>query len=400
MFSGLVSWKIGNTKTFAHAIEEDRIMIKKSDWYDKENNAMIFHFEGKTKTLSSSVLQGGLRTDLKYALNINCQGNAYESEMLEETYEKELMRQVRSCGMDPSQATALSTSAWLELSAECTRTFRELEVRAVVSGGIDYNAVAPGDPTSYYEEDGTYQMLHPGTVNIFVFVNQNLTDSAMVRGMMVITEAKASAVRELMLGSCYSTSLATGSGTDGCVLAANMDSSHLLTDATGHSKLGELLGDAVKTAVKQALLNQTAANGARQFRLLQRVRRYGITQGTLYDQYKEYEGDYRKLGVSFENAAAFDAVLNRFQQNSNLVLITSLYVHLLDQKSWGLILNGEVLRDGKHLLQTSYYVGDHQFLKDCYPEEAFEVERFSSKNQTADPVHLLEHFLLLFLGAV
>ena len=57
-----------------------------------------------------------------------------------------------------------------------------------------------------------------------------------------------------------------------------MDGKTTLTDASGHSKLGELIGRTVSTAVTQALLKQTAASGARQFQVLIRTARYGITQ--------------------------------------------------------------------------------------------------------------------------
>lgn len=34
---------------------------------------------------------------------------------------------------------------------------------AAVTGGIDSNGMCPGDPSSYYERNGAYEMLPPGT---------------------------------------------------------------------------------------------------------------------------------------------------------------------------------------------------------------------------------------------
>lgn len=96
----------------------------------------------------------------------------------------------------------------------------------------------------------------------FCIYQPERTDAAIGRALMLCSEAKAAAVSHLLLGSCYS-EIATGSGTDGTVIAACMDGKTTLTDASGHSKLGELIGRTVSTAVTQALLKQTAASGAR-----------------------------------------------------------------------------------------------------------------------------------------
>ena len=45
----------------------------------------------------------------------------------------------------------------------------------------------------------------------------------------------------------------------------------ILTDASGHSKLGELIGKAVSSAVKQALMNQTAADVLKEFSLKEQL---------------------------------------------------------------------------------------------------------------------------------
>ena len=65
---------------------------------------------------------------------------------------------------------------------------------AAVTGGIDSNGMCPGDPSSYYERNGAYEMLPPGTINVFIYINQNVTEAAMVRSMMIASEAKAAAV--------------------------------------------------------------------------------------------------------------------------------------------------------------------------------------------------------------
>ena len=123
---------------------------------------------------------------------------------------------------------------------------------AAVTGGIDSNGMCPGDPSSYYERNGAYEMLPPGTINVFIYINQNVTGGSHGPLNDDCSEGKSSGRSHLLLGSCYSEEIATGSGTDGMVIASAMEGELTLTDASGHSKLGELIGRAVRMAVKHA----------------------------------------------------------------------------------------------------------------------------------------------------
>lgn len=362
--------------------------------YTQKHGNTIFSFPGRTKVLSTSPLNGGITTDLSYALNINCMNGAYECEMLGDTYEEDLAAHARKMDIDPAATTALSTAAWTELCAVEEASFRDLTVTAAVTGGIDSNGMGPGDPAFYYEEEGSYELLPPGTINIFLYINQNLTDPAMVRALVICSEAKAAAVSELLLGSVYSEAIATGSGTDGTVIAADMESPHTLTDASGHSKLGELIGKAVKSAVKQALLKQTAASGPRQFQLLTRTSRYGITAGTLWDFYTAHQDVFQQFDIHFAGASALERAVLSHNRTSNLVLCVSLYIHLMDQLRWGLIMEREAIREGKRLLLYGLYWKKDHFLADAYPDAAWEhpiLQTFSLKEQ-------LLYLLLFYLS--
>lgn len=349
-------------------------MMKDTFICDQRDGCTIFSFPGRTKVLSTSPLNGGITTHLTHALNINCMNGAYECEMLGDTYEKDLMAHARSLDIDPQTATALSTAAWTELCAVERIHYRELSVTAAVTGGIDSNGMSPGDPSSYFECGGAYEMLPPGTINVFIYINQMLTDAAMLRALMIASEAKASAVSHLLLGSCYSEEIATGSGTDGTVIASCMEGELVLTDASGHSKLGELIGRAVSLAVKQALMKQTAACGPRQFQVLVRTARYGISVGLLWDFYTEHEELFRRYQICFAKASELEQAFLAHNRTSNLVLYVSLYLHLMDQLRWGLIMEREAVRDGRRLLLSGLHCGRNTFLADCYPAGAWEEE--------------------------
>lgn len=369
--------------------------MKQDRVYRNKGNVVI-KFGGKRKVLSTSPLNGGITTHLNSVINIDCLGGLYECEMIADTYEEELRIQVKENELNPDGTTALSTAAWTEFMAEKENSYQELSVRALVTAGIDSNGMRAGDIGSYYEKDGLYEMLPPGTINIILLINQNLTDAALCRALVVCTEAKAAAIEELQLGSCYSEGIATGSGTDGTVIAANMEGEITLTDASGHSKLGELIGKTVKEAVKEALLMQTAASPARQHQVLKRTERYGITVGSLWDYYCIRREWFQKLAVHYENATQMEKTLLGCNTGSNLVVCISLYLHLMDQVRWGLIMEEEARREGKRLLQCMLYWKCNRFLEDAYPMEAWGN---TALPKSVSLKELLEYFMILYIGS-
>lgn len=359
-----------------------------------KNGNQIFPLQGRKKVLCTSPLNGGITTHLTALMNINCLGGRYDCEMLGETYEEDLAAHVQKNGLDPKTTAALSTAAWTEHAASASESYRELTVTAVATGGIDHNGMRVGDPAGYAEIDGSYELLPPGTINLFLFVNQNLTDAALLRALVVCGEAKAAAVQELLLGSCFSEDLSTGSGTDGVILIADLDSQHTLTDASGHSKLGEMIGNCVKRAVKQALQNLSAASPARQFQLLKRLGRFGVTIGSLWEFYEEHQDYFASQGASFSGICDLERIFEQYNQNSNAVLVWSLYAHLLDQHRWGLIMESETVREGRKLLLNQLHIKEGTYLKDCYPAEAAKTD-----TDGITPKEILFSYLLLFLAA-
>lgn len=310
----------------------------------------VFTFPQKAKVLSTSPLNGGLTRYLSHAVNINCMNGSYECRMLGDTYEEDLAAHVRSMGLSPSCTTALSTAAWTELRATEEVCFRDLVVTAVVTGGIDSNSMHPGDPSSYYEEEGKYEMLPPGTVNIFLFINQKLSDAAMVRALMLCGEAKAAAISQLLLGSCYSEEIATDSGTDGIVIASDLCGTKTLTG-------------------------------------------YQITPAVLWEFYIEHRTVFDEFQIHFKVPSSLEQIFLAHNHRSNLVLCVSLYLHLMDQFRWGLIMEQEALREGRHLLICGLYWKNGDFLEKAYPVRAWEQPQllhFSLKEQ-------LMYLLLLYL---
>jgi adenosylcobinamide hydrolase len=187
-------------------------------------------------------------------------------------------------GLDPARTSGIGTAADMKNAAVVSAKYEELSVAAVVTGGIERNAGRVGDPASYYKPEKIE--MRPGTINIMLFIDCNMPAGTLARALVTCTEAKSAAIQELLEGSCYSTGIATGSGTDQTIIVANTDSKLYLDDAGKHAKLGELIGTVVKQAVKEALDKQTNLNPATQHNALSRLKRFGVTADNIWEQYK------------------------------------------------------------------------------------------------------------------
>ena len=169
----------------------------------------------------------------------------------------------------------------------------------------------------------------------------------MTRALVTCTEAKTAALQELLAPSRYSRGLATGSGTDSTILIADAESRRYLTNAGKHSKLGELIGKAVKSAVKKALFLQTGLGPEQQHDAVARFSRFGVSEAGLYRQYVLQSGEHHLSRPKFANA------LEEVTKSGDGVAIASLLAHLMDQLDWGL-LNRQEATDAAQLLLNSF----------------------------------------------
>jgi len=179
---------------------------------------------------------------------------------------------------------SLGTAANMNCAAIKSETFRDLEVVTVCTGGVETNAGRAGDPASLYEMDGKFESAgieakEPcGTINIILCINQELTQGAMVRAVMMATESKTAALQDLNVNSCYSDGLATGTGTDQIAVASRLTGKTPLTGAGKHAKLGELIGRSVKMAVAGTLELQNGMTPLSRRSVLVHLERFGTDE--------------------------------------------------------------------------------------------------------------------------
>jgi adenosylcobinamide amidohydrolase len=155
-----------------------------------------------------------------------------------------------------SDLTFLSTGANMENVAVCERSFQELTVSCLATGGVG-NALRMGvDGTDWMEWDGIYVHLL-GTINIILLTNAPLSGGAMARAIIAATEAKTAALQDMDARSSLSPqNQATGTGTDNMIIVSGKRPGKTILCTGGHTKIGELIGVSTKIAVAEAIKKQ------------------------------------------------------------------------------------------------------------------------------------------------
>ncbi|MDD2884771.1 MAG: adenosylcobinamide amidohydrolase [Dechloromonas sp.] len=182
-------------------------------------------------------------------------GKAYAEHVLDQT-----ARQQR---LDKSAIAHMSTAADLDNLAVVTQRYGPLTVTVLATAGARSNAIRTGIDT------GTYIEGHPpaGTINLLLLTNIRLTDAAMARALITMTEGKTAALQDLQVPSTYTPAVqATGTGTDSIIVVSGTHAPQA-SYTGGHSRIGELIGKASYQAVLEALGKQNGffLPGAKRF---------------------------------------------------------------------------------------------------------------------------------------
>jgi iron complex transport system substrate-binding protein len=168
-------------------------------------------------------------------------------------------------GQSPERASYMFTGADMDNLAVRQAEFKELNVTALVTAGVETNAVRMSrDRGDYYE---------PGTINIILLTNRSLSPRAMTRAVIDATEAKTAALWDLDIRSSFTSRVnpATGTGTDNIIVVQGAGVP--LDHAGGHTKLGELIASAVYAGVQEAIYKQNGiVPGRKIFQRLQERR--------------------------------------------------------------------------------------------------------------------------------
>ena len=337
----------------------------------RKGKHFIISLKHDHQVLSTSDINGGQAHTLKYIVNFqSVEGNGHDSRFNEilslsnQQYHQQLADNLQ---LDSKLMASMGTAANINNLVHVQKQFRDITVDAFVTAGVKGNALRAGDSTRWYQGENGNELIKDvsadrrpiegallaedslpaegsllaegsqlvkdsrlvkdsGTINIILMVNRSLTSGALAKAVTIITEAKSAALAELAIPSKQSSHLATGTGTDQYAIATPLKSSFKTLDsASGHLKLGELIGDAVRDAVIQGVGLQNGLERSDTRHLTHALGRFGGTKPALLKRFEELldEDDYELLkknkGIVFKDAKlvaaayAYASVLDRVE---------------------------------------------------------------------------------------
>ena len=252
------------------------------------------------KVLSTCSVNGGFRTDVRHLVNHqSCEPVKHQERFAfitglgPEGYHNSVCAEL---GLAAATTAVMGTAAAMQYLGLVTHTYGDLSITAIVTGGVTGNAGSAGDPAHYDEADGKWVRTapadvaakppgtHSGTINTLLLFSAPLSDTALARAVMTMTEAKTSALLELAIGSKSSWRLATGTGTDQYAIAAPVTGSSARTWTGKHTKAGELIGRAVREATLEALRWQNGLEPSYTRSLFHALGRFGLKEEEFKEQ--------------------------------------------------------------------------------------------------------------------
>lgn len=158
-------------------------------------------------------------------------------------------------GRTGEDTSLLFTGADMDNLSVQQASFKAMTVVALVTAGVESNAVRMSRDTGDYYE--------PGTINMILMSNMRLSPRAMNRAVISATEAKTAALWDMDIRSSQTGRVhpATGTGTDNIIVVEGHGPP--IDNAGGHTKMGELIADAVYAGVREAVFKQNGISPKR-----------------------------------------------------------------------------------------------------------------------------------------
>ena len=190
-------------------------------------------------TLSSGVIGAGMGW-YKSFVNRHVD-KTYRCEDYREEMEEYLLRN----GFAPAETVGMMTAVYTEDAMYQLVEQEDFSVMIVVTGGVG-NAV---DAARTNEHSS---FLHPGTINIWIFVNGKLSEQAFLQSVITATEAKAAVLRDRKIKDLETGTLATGTSTDSILVAATQEGAYLEFGGT-ITELGKCVAQGVYQCLTESL---------------------------------------------------------------------------------------------------------------------------------------------------
>jgi adenosylcobinamide amidohydrolase len=268
------------------------------------------------RVLSTSACNGGQSDGIRYLVNHqSCEGSAhYERHvfMLELGQERYHHAVCDDLGLDPRSVASMGTAANMNYASIVQRGDEQDLVTAIVTAGVQGNAACAGDPTTWREtaEGCRETALQNGTINAQVLLSCGLTDGALARAVVTVTEAKTAALQQLAVRSRYSMDPATGTTTDQFCVAAPLNSNPPRHFTSTGTKLGEHIGAAVRHATLEALRWHNGLEPSYTRGLFHALGRYGVKEEHVCQEMAPYLSERElELLKSNRNAVLYEPLV-------------------------------------------------------------------------------------------
>lgn len=210
---------------------------------------VLIKFRHKHCVLSSAVLNGGFRD----AENILIMRVAKNIGGRQSDFEEPAVTLANCCQTLQLTGTSVGmmTAASMNSFRRASRIWPEADMTVLITAGIS-NARCAGDPADWINPDSL--SMPTGTINTIVMTPARMSRPAMVEAVMLATEAKAVALRQLGIKSPASGNVATGTGTDAIAIVSGNGPDEIHYSGK-HVKFGEMLASAVIEALTGSLRN-------------------------------------------------------------------------------------------------------------------------------------------------
>lgn len=194
------------------------------------------------RVLSSAILHGGLQ-DAYGWINLRVKGDRHEG------HPAASLRQAAEALGWPFPVIGMMTAASMDSCRMRYTSHAGVSVLCVATCGLQ-NARRVGDTADAEAwEDHRWR---PGTINIALFTNAQLTPAALVETLQLISEAKTAACHDGDVLSPVSGLIATGTGTDASAVFSD-PTGPLIEFCGKHLLLGELIGSLAYDVVLQGI---------------------------------------------------------------------------------------------------------------------------------------------------
>lgn len=227
-------------------------ILRSGGYVDIHSSAITITYDMPFYAISTSPFNGGLH----HVMAVRNQQLMFfvenESELPGGSTSAYLAKECVHLDLPIHFCTALLTSATMNRHAYVCQVEGSIIVEVIATAGTEQTAHRAGDGYTYYEQDGSFHSA--GTINLLVFTNCALTDGALTKALITITEAKTVALQTLGIHSVLTDQPATGTSTDGVIMTIDPNG-ELLTDVGTFSQFGDTLAKAVRSSIKKAIEN-------------------------------------------------------------------------------------------------------------------------------------------------